>query len=328
MARPARAGARVRERAWPDTRVCASTGAGNGNIAAHGRLDYHRAAMRKLSLRHATRYRYLQPAHFLPHRLFLRPREGHDVRIVSSRLVITPDCSVVWHRDACGNSVAVASFSEPGDTLSIISEVSLEHYGEAHDCPLESYANSFPFQYDAIERLELTPYQQLLFAREDQALRTWVGNFWQPGDHLPTAELLRRMNEMIAQRMSYARREEPGVQRPSETLSMGSGSCRDFATLFMETCRFLGIAARFVSGYLHAPALPAVAGATHAWTEVYLPGAGWRGYDSTTGGMVGTDHIPVAVSRHPESVPPVSGVFAGGGYGLPQMEVEVLVSLR
>jgi len=285
--------------------------------------------MRKLSLRHVTRYLYPQPAQFLPHRLFLRPREGHDVRIVSSRLRIEPDCTVVWHRDACGNSVAVATFSAASDTLSIVSEVALEHYEEvSDDWPLEAYADSFPFQYDAAERLELTPYQQLLFAREDQALRGWVGGFWQPGDRVPTTELLKRMNEAIAARMIYVRREEPGVQRPSQTLAMGSGSCRDFATLFMETCRFLGVAARFVSGYLHAPGLPAVAGATHAWTEVYLPGAGWRGYDSTTGDMTGGDHIPVAVSRHPESVPPVAGAFAGGGYGVPQMEVEVAVRLR
>lgn len=285
--------------------------------------------MRKLSLRHVTRYLYPQPARFLPHRLFLRPREGHDVRIVSSRLVIEPECTVVWHRDACGNSVGVAAFSEDSDTLSILSEVSLEHYEVVpYDYPLETYADSFPFQYDAAERLELTPYQQLLFAREDNALRTWVGEFWQPGDRVPTADLLKRMNEAIPARMAYVRREEPGVQRPSETLAMGSGSCRDFATLFMETCRFLGVAARFVTGYLHAPGLPDVSGATHAWTEVYLPGAGWRGYDSTTGDMVGGDHIPVAVSRHPESVPPVSGAFEGGGYGVPTMEVEVAVSLR
>jgi transglutaminase-like putative cysteine protease len=284
--------------------------------------------MRKLSLRHVTRYLYPQPARFLPHRLLLRPREGHDVRVVSSRLLIEPECTVVWHRDVCGNSVGVASFGAASNTLSVVSEVSLEHYEEVpFDYPLDAYADSFPFQYDAAERLELMPYQQLLFAREDHVLRSWVSEFWRAGERVPTAELLRRLNEAIPARMPYVRREEPGVQRPSQTLAMGSGSCRDFATLFMESCRFLGIAARFVSGYLHAPGLPDVSGTTHAWTEVYLPGAGWRGYDSTTGDMVGGDHIPVAVSRHPESVPPVSGAFEGGGRGVPTMQVEVAVGL-
>jgi hypothetical protein len=89
-----------------------------------------RRAMRKLSLRHVTRYLYPQPARFLPHRLLLRPREGHDVRVVSSRLLIEPACTVVWHRDVCGNSVGVASFGEASNTLSVVSEVSLEHYEE------------------------------------------------------------------------------------------------------------------------------------------------------------------------------------------------------
>jgi len=280
--------------------------------------------MRRLEIRHLTRYLYAAPVTFLPHRLFLRPREGHDLRIAASRLDIEPPAGVVWHRDAFGNSVAVASFQQPSDRLSILSEVTIEHYEEApYEYPLEDYAEHFPFQYDVSERVELAPYQQLLFAKEDAPLRAWVTGFWSPGDRVPTGDLLRRLNASIQQRFTYVRREEPGVQRPSETLAAGAGSCRDFATLFMETCRFLGIAARFVSGYLHAPALPAAAGATHAWTEVYLPGAGWRGYDSTTGELTGGDHIAVAVSRNPESIPPVSGAFEGAVPELPQMQVEV-----
>ena len=219
------------------------------------------------------------------------------------------------------------SFAETSDRLSILSEVTIEHYEEIpYEYPLEDYAETFPFQYDVSERVELAPYQQLLFAKEDAALRAWIPEFWSPGDRVPTADLLKRLNSAIPQRFGYLRREEPGVQRPSETLAAGAGSCRDFATLFMETCRFLGIAARFVSGYLNAPGLPAAAGATHAWTEVYLPGAGWRGYDSTTGEIIGGDHIAVAVSRNPESIPPVAGAFEGGVPGVPVMEVEVSVT--
>jgi transglutaminase-like putative cysteine protease len=282
--------------------------------------------MRTLSIRHETRYRYATPVTFLPHRLFLRPREGHDVRIVSSRLDISPASQVVWHRDVYGNSVAVAQFSQEADELVILSELSIEHYEEIpYDYPLEPYVEQFPFQYDAAERVELGPYQLLLFAKEDVALRGWVREFWSPGTQVPTAELLSRLNQAIPERFAYTVREAPGVQRPSETLAAGAGSCRDFATLFMETCRFLGIAARFVSGYLHAPGLAAAEGATHAWTEVYLPGTGWRGYDSTTGRIIGGDHITVAVSRHPEAVPPVAGAFEGGAPGLPEMVVNVEV---
>ena len=282
--------------------------------------------MRILSIRHETRYRYAEPVEFLPHRLFLRPREGHDVRIVSSRLEIAPPHQVTWHRDPLGNSVAVARFSDPADELVVLSELTIEHYEDLpYDYLLEPYATHFPFQYDAAERVELVPYQQLLFAKEDEALRTWVAGFWTAGDRVPTLDLLQTLNQAIPARFAYTRREQPGVQRPAETLARGAGSCRDFATLFMETCRFLGLAARFVSGYLHAPGLHAADGATHAWTEVYLPGAGWRGYDSTTGHVIGGDHIAVAVARHPEQVPPVSGAYAGGAPGVPEMTVAVEV---
>ena len=103
----------------------------------------------------------------------------------------------------------------------------------------------------------------------------------------------------------------PGVQTPTETLLYGTGSCRDSAYLFMEAARRLGFASRFVSGYLHSPPSSANFGATHAWAEVFLPGAGWKGFDPTIGEVVGTNHIAVAVARMPESVPPVAGSFVG-----------------
>ena len=117
--------------------------------------------------------------------------------------------------------------------------------------------------------------------------------------------------KQLHQSLSYRVREDPGVQTPAETLALGTGSCRDWAVLFMEAAQRLGLAARFVSGYLNAPPSSANYGATHAWAEVFLPGAGWKGFDPTTGVVVGTDHIAVAVSRLPESVPPVAGSFIG-----------------
>jgi transglutaminase-like putative cysteine protease len=280
--------------------------------------------MRRLRIRHLTRYRYAAPVQFNAHRLLLRPREGHDVRVVSSQLAIRPAHTALWHRDVNGNSVAVVEFSESSDLLEFDSEVVIEHY---EDVPLqftlEPYAERFPFQYDASERADLVPYLQPLFTKDDLTLRNWVSEFWAPGRTPQTFELLEEMNRTIPQRLQYQRREEEGVQRAAETLARGSGSCRDFATLFLESCRHLGLAARFVSGYIHSPENSAAAGAPHAWSEVYLPGAGWRGFDSTTGELVGGDHIAVAVARHPESVPPVSGSYAGASR--PSMEVQVSV---
>ena len=120
-------------------------------------------------------------------------------------------------------------------------------------------------------------------------------------------------------------REEPGVQSPAATLAQQRGSCRDVATLFIEACRYIGLAARFVSGYLQGSATNIGHGATHAWCEVYLPGAGWKGFDSTSGEVVGGHHIAVAVHRHPEAVPPVAGSFVGQLAHAPSMAVAVQV---
>jgi transglutaminase-like putative cysteine protease len=141
-----------------------------------------------------------------------------------------------------------------------------------------------------------------------------------------TYVLLDRLNRAIGKALGYAVREEPGVQSPAQTLERGQGSCRDYAALFMEACRHLGLAGRFVSGYLHAPATEAGRGATHAWAEVYLPGAGWKGFDPTGGEVAGARHIPVAVARHPERIPPVAGSFRGPGDAMPTLTVDVRVS--
>lgn len=280
--------------------------------------------MRRLRIRHITRYRYADPVTFNAHKLLLRPREGHDIRIASSQLSITPAHTSQWHRDVNNNSVAIVEFQEMAALLEIDSDVVIEHYEEVPlQFTLEPYVKQFPFQYDASERAELIPYLQPLFPRDDLTLRNWVSEFWSPGFTRSTFDLLDEMNRKIPERLTYVRREEPGVQSAAQTLALGSGSCRDFATLFMEACRHLGLAARFVSGYIHSPGNPSAEGAPHAWCEVYLPGAGWRGFDSTNGEHVAGDHIAVAVARHPESVPPVSGSYAGNSR--PTMEVEVSV---
>ncbi|MGR8952263.1 MAG: transglutaminase family protein [Gammaproteobacteria bacterium] len=282
--------------------------------------------MRRLQIEHITTYQYRSSVTFLPHRLLLRPREGHDIRIESAELIISPAHQLQWQRDVYDNAVALVSFAEPASRLSIESHLILQHYD---DQPLNflmaDYAVLYPFQYNAAESEDLAPYLSVIFDQDRPQLSLWLHQFWQPGQVVETYLLLDWINKAIATGFSYQQREEPGVQTPATTLARRVGSCRDFATLFIEVCRSLGLAARFVSGYLYSPTLPRGQGSTHAWSEVYLPGAGWKGFDSTTGQVVGNDHITLAVSRHPESAPPVAGSFVAAAGQLSQMNVRVEV---
>jgi transglutaminase-like putative cysteine protease len=282
--------------------------------------------MQLLKISHLTEYGFPAPVELLPHRLLLRPREGHDVRIVSSRLEIVPAARVQWHRDVLDNSVAVAHFAASSSRLSIASEVVLEHYDEAPlDFIVEEHAVQYPFDYGRGEEAELAPFRRAVYPEDQAVVAAWVQD---RGLAAPTETyvVLDRLNRAIGGELEYGVREEPGVQSPAVTLGRGGGSCRDYAALFMEASRHLGLAARFVSGYLHAPATEAGPGATHAWAEVYLPGAGWKGFDPTGGEVAGGRHIPVAVARHPERVPPVAGSFRGAEDSAPRLQVDVRVT--
>lgn len=281
--------------------------------------------MRRYKILHRTYYNFSGPVWLEPHALRLRPREGHELHIESSTLEITPAATLRWHRDVEDNSVAIATFSSPTDKLSIESEVIIQQYNQAPlDFLLAVDATDYPFAYPPEDWMVLAPYTNSAGALPGNLLAEWVANLWQPGEQLQTYALLQRLCGHIHHNLAYRLREEPGVQCAEDTLSRGTGSCRDFATLFMEAARHLGLAARFVSGYLHAPPSPLNFGATHAWAEVYLPGAGWKGFDPTTGELVGPSHIAVAVARRPESVPPVAGSFVGPPGA--QMDVGVWVT--
>jgi len=283
--------------------------------------------MKHLRIHHSTSYRYSEPVTLLPHKLMIRPRVGHDIQLISSSLSITPAHKVKWHRDIYGNSVAVATFQSISTELTIVSEVVVSHYeAEPLDFLVDEKAVMFPFYFDPSERVDLVPYQTLCFPGDSMVVRDWLQQFWQPGQLIETYVLLNRINREIVQNFGYRMREEPGVQRPAETLRSRSGSCRDFATLFIEACRYFGLAARFVSGYLHCPDNIQGHGSTHAWAEVYLPGAGWKGFDNTSGIVVGQDHVAVAVTRHPADAPPISGSFAGTISAPPRMQVAVIVN--
>ena len=284
--------------------------------------------MRRINISHVTEYLFPKPVSLQPHRLLLRPRENHNVRIESSVLEISPAHTLQWKRDVLDNSVALVSFSQPSAQLRVSSSVVIQHYEEnPFDFLVDDYAVMHPFQYAKQEQAELAPFEQSVYpsTQDRDAVRAWLDGLalLQP---MQTFALLDRMNREIAGRCVYQMREEPGVQSPALTLSNNSGSCRDFAALFMEGCRFLGLASRFVSGYLFAPATEAGNASTHAWAEAYLPGAGWKGFDPTSGEVTGNRHIAVAVARHPEAVPPVAGSFVGPVGEQPVLNVAVQVN--
>ena len=268
--------------------------------------------MQRYKILHRTYYNFSGAVTLGPHYLRLRPREDYDLHIESSTLTITPPATLLWHRDVEGNSVATATFDVPANQLAIESEVIIQQFNEAPlDFLVADYAVDYPFTYQPDDMIVLSPYMACPEPATKSLLTEWIENFWNRDEQIQTYTLLQRLGTHIHHTLSYRLREEPGVQTVGQTLSNNTGSCRDFALLFMETARCLGLASRFVSGYLHAPPSAANYGSTHAWAEVYLPGAGWKGFDPTVGAIAGTDHIAVAVARLPESVPPIAGSYVG-----------------
>jgi transglutaminase-like putative cysteine protease len=282
--------------------------------------------MNRYQIVHRTVYTYSGPVQLCSHALRLRPREGHNLRIESSRITIQPDASLRWHRDVEDNSVAMARFTARADRLLIESNLIIQQYDqEPLDFLVEEYAVSYPFAYAPEDCFVLGAYLLAGPASHAGTLAPWMSTIWQPGEAIESYVLLQRLDRAIPELVSYRQREEPGVQTPAETLVCLTGSCRDLAFLFMEAAKLLGFAARFVSGYSCTSHAADDAGSTHAWAEVFLPGAGWKGFDPTRGEIVGENHISVAVGRLPHSVPPIAGSFIGDSRLL-SMDVTVRVS--
>ena len=268
--------------------------------------------MQRYKIVHRTYYNYSASVNLGAHNLLLRPREDHELRIESFALKCTPQADILWHRDVEDNSVAIANFKDPTRQLTIESEIIIKQYNES---PLNfivaDYALSYPFEYKPDDKFLLSPYMELPDLETRRLLNDWIFNIYKSSEQIETYSLMQRIASHIYTSMSYTVREEPGVQSVQETLSLGSGSCRDFALFFMECVKCLGLASRFVSGYLYAPLMSNQIGSTHAWAEVFIPGGGWKGFDPTIGDIVGKDHIPIAVARLAEAVPPISGSFSG-----------------
>jgi transglutaminase-like putative cysteine protease len=280
-----------------------------------------------MEIRHITHYSFGILVTLGPHTLLLRPREGHDVRIAASTLSIVPSASLGWRRDLYDNVMGIATFGDQVTTeLSIESRLEVELYDTTPlDFLVEDHALHFPFTYQAHEQIALRPYLEPVY-QDHPLLTDWLAGFRQAAHASETFAVVDQMNRRIHSQVVYEVREEAGVLPPAETLRRGRGSCRDTAALIVESCRRLGVAARFVSGYVFGPATQAGGAASHAWGEVYLPGGGWKGFDPTSGSVVGADHIPVAVHHHPEAIPPVAGTFTGPRGLSPTMAVDVLIT--
>ncbi|WP_425613699.1 transglutaminase N-terminal domain-containing protein [Anatilimnocola sp. NA78] len=280
--------------------------------------------MKRIRITHNTAYHYKTPVTFGPHRAILRPREGHDVHITAARVEIEPAANVRWVRDIYGNSIAIINFTEPGQTLRVFSEIDVDLYDDGPiECLVDESAQHYPFQYGAEEQIELVQYRLPSYPHDGPAIQQWLLQLYRPGQLIGTAELLNSLNTRIFESFQYRHRDEPGVQLPCQTLSLGTGSCRDYAVFMMEAARHWGFGARFVTGYIQMS--EGQHGATHAWTEIYIPGAGWRGYDPTNHKLAGNEHVSVAVARDQDKASPLSGFWAGPSDAFERMEVSVQV---
>jgi transglutaminase-like putative cysteine protease len=283
-------------------------------------------AIVSLRILHRTTYRYRQPVAFGPHRLILRPRESRDLRLIDFDLTISPAAHVTWAHDVHGNAVATANFGKVGDTVKVESRAGIEL--DAVAWPVFSIAASaivYPFAYSAEDWTDLGALAARQYADPGDRLGTWARGFV-AGPSTDTLALLKDLGLGVADAVRYQSRDEEGTQSPTATLDRGWGSCRDFAVLFAEAARSLGFGARLVSGYLHAPTADTFgAGATHAWAEVFVPGAGWITFDPTNRSVGGANLIPVAVVRDIRQAVPVAGSFVGPPDALVEMSVDVVV---
>ncbi len=262
--------------------------------------------------------------------MMFRPRASHDLRLLKAHLEITPlPAHLRFLHDVFDNSVGVVTFAGSTDHLRFESIVTLEHYETSlPDYPLEEFAERYPFSYSEEELPNLS--RALVHHYPSEEVKHWVRQFLNPSGTTGTLDLLRRITLAIKQDFAYTRRSQKGVQNPTVTLETRRGSCRDFAVLMMEGARSLGLAARFVSGYIFVPGTddePATGGgATHAWMQVYLPGAGWIDFDPTNSIIGNRNLIRVAVAWDHTHVLPLWGTFIGKASSFLGMDVTVSVT--
>lgn len=282
-----------------------------------------------LRVSHHTRYDYTQAVSFAPHLLYLRPRETPLHRLRSFRCHLSPEARLLPTVDAQDNTAHWAHFWEKSTALNIRTEFEIETLEtNPFDFLLRPAIAKFPFSYGSGDQFALAPYLVPPFDRTQARLRSWLAeNLVDPPQE--TLPFLMALNGLLHRTIRYARREEGAIQASLETLSLGSGSCRDFAVLLLEICRTFGVAARFVSGYLYDPPPPEepnpVPGAMHAWVEVHLPGAGWKGFDPTRNMVCDETFIPVAHAAQADLVNPIQGTYYASGPVGSKLTTSVLI---
>jgi transglutaminase-like putative cysteine protease len=284
--------------------------------------------MQLLTIHHKTEYRYTRPVVFGEHRIMLRPRDGHDLRVLSCELDIRPaPMRLRWIHDVFGNSVAIATFDDRVDQLTFTSTVTVEHNpAEEFALTPDDPAYFYPFLYDPEEFPDLRQFVTPNYADSNGELSAWARNFLDDEAPTPTFKILSGMTHGIKNGFTYRTRYEHGTQHPLDTLQTRSGTCRDYALLMIEALRQLGIAARFVSGYLFTGDIDHQGGgSTHAWVQVYLPSAGWIEFDPTNGITGSRDLIRVAVARDPSQAIPLHGTYLGPAEAFDEMDVNINV---
>ena len=285
-----------------------------------------------LKVRHVTSYAYKRPVGFGEHRIMFRPRDSYDQRLLGSELRIVPEPSeIYWIHDVFGNSVAVANFTSKAQTLEFETNIVLDHTPQlAPHFRADKSARHWPLRYDDETLPDLAPSMLRQYPDDGGATETWARRFLSGEGKTKTAKLLETMTYSIKQDFKYVRRTNPGTQTPAMTLDSLSGTCRDFALLMMEGARSLGLAARFVTGYIYVPSRdkPELlgGGATHAWAQIFLPGAGWVEFDPTNGIIGNKDLIRVGVTRDPRQAIPLWGTHTGGRNDSLGMTVQVNVT--
>jgi transglutaminase-like putative cysteine protease len=290
------------------------------------------AAMPSFTIRHTTSYEYRRKIAFGEHRMMLRPREGHDQRILDWKLEISPTPeSVRWINDVFGNTVGTARFAHKADALEFRCSTTVEHSPQNSPAfEIDKEARRYPFRYDEGELPDLVPWLTQSETEQDQKIEKWARRLLLARRKVDTGQLLMALNNAVRESFKYERRSEAGTQTPAQTLSLGRGSCRDFAVFMIAAARSLGMAARFVSGYIYVPSRDGAevrgGGSTHAWCQVYLPGAGWVDFDPTNGIVGNRELIRIAVAREPRQAVPISGTYDGLREDATSLDVEVLVT--
>ena len=286
-----------------------------------------------LQVEHTTVYRYARPVAFGEHRVMFRPRSGYDVQVLDLSLDVSPAADIRWVQDVFSNAVTLVTPRSAADHLEIVARFRIEHFGASGIAsPLAAHAEIYPFSYSGEERIDLGGFLVPQHGDPDGRVTAWANMFIPSIGDIATRRMLTDITETIKSDFAYVSRDVEGTQTPTQTLALRAGSCRDFALLMIEAVRRLGFAARFVSGYIYDPAVDGLAsgvvggGATHAWVEVYVPGAGWLTFDPTNRLYGGTDLIRVAVTRDAFQAAPVQGSFTGRVGDFVGMEIDVRVN--